>query len=275
MAITVISGFANAESMQFAKIGYVNNGKVATWSSSGAQTNYDVTALNSEMTVRRWRSTTNICWIQANYFGSVDVDYIAFAAHNLSGKAISVYVNGEATPVATHTPTSNDPLMILFQKEASVTILKVEIDGDTSEESSAETGELTEIGIVYFGAILEMPVKVQNTHSPANLSRVTTIKPRLSDSGQFLSKTIIKKGYEAKYTFEHIDPDFYRDDFDLFVEAAVTRPFFMAWNQYSYPEDVVFGWVEKDIQPSFMGVLDYMAVSFTMNCQMGIEVYGE
>ena len=269
MPLLITPSYILSDQVEFplttSRIGYENFGKNALWSSSGAQINYPVSALNNEMTVRRWRATTVVSWIQADYFGEQDVDYIGINAHNLSGKMLDIYFNGESAPSIEYSVGTNEAIMILFDKE-DVSSLRIEITGS----------DFAEIGVLFFGKVLEMPMPVDyNGLSPIQLSRKTKIMPRISDSGQFLSKTIINKGYEANFSWKYLDDSWYRTYFDPFVVLALTRPFFIAWHPSSFPNEVVYGWIDEDISPSYMGVLDFFQVKFNMTAHSSIDVYAD
>ena len=269
MPLFITQDYILSEQVEFpltnSRIGYENFGTIATWSSSGAQINFPVRALNNEMTVRRWRANLVTSWIQADYFGEQDVDYIGINAHNLSGKTVEIFFNGESAPTIQYIPGTNEALMILFDK-IDLTSLRIEITGS----------DYAEIGVIFFGKVLEIPMPIDyNGLSPIQLSRKTKIMSRISDSGQFLSKTIINKGYEAKFKWLYLDDTWYRNYFDPFVVQALTRPFFIAWCPDSFPNEVVYGWVDEDIAPTYMGVLDYLQVQFNMTAHMSIDVYAD
>ncbi len=56
----------------------------------------------------------------------------------------------------------------------------------------------------------------------------------------------------------------YRDWFDPFVEAARRYPFFIAWNPLRFPDEVLYGWCNEDIQPTNQGRRDFMSVGFSV-----------
>jgi len=62
-----------------------------------------------------------------------------------------------------------------------------------------------------------------------------------------------------------LDDQFYRDEFQLFVDSARTTPFFMKWRPDFYTEEVVYGRVREDIAPVNMGGGSrLMSVGFTI-----------
>lgn len=122
------------------------------------------------------------------------------------------------------------------------------------------------IQVVNFGEALAMPRGLYAGHSPMNLSRDTTLDRALSRSGQFLGQGFVRYGMRGSPSWRHLEPDWYRTYFDPFVQAARSYPFFFAWRPSAYPLEVAYAWALGDIQPSNMGVLDFM--------QVGLEMHG-
>ena len=86
----------------------------------------------------------------------------------------------------------------------------------------------------------------------------------MSDSGQFLGRTITKQGTETSYSWRHLTSEFYRDDFQPFVKSARKFPFFLLWRPDTFT-DTAFGFTTSDISPANMtGGNRFMEVSFKM-----------
>jgi hypothetical protein len=179
--------------------------------------------------------------------GNVDteINYIAIAAHGLSGETILIQTSategGALTDVESITFTDNSPIFITFPTR---TIREVKI---TSTLIAA-----SEIGVVYAG------------HSPLPLSQKTKYRNTMSDTGNFLGRTIVRQGLDGSFDWQYLDPDWYRTVFQPFVVAARTTPFFIQWNQ-QYPDEIIFGYSKNDIKPTNMGGgHSLMSVSLSM-----------
>jgi len=225
----------------------------ATYSASGTVSGYPAINLQDPMTLNRWRADSSPTSLTAT-FDSSTISYVAMAAHNLDGVEVGLEVNGVS--VYSYTPSDNRPIIIIFE----------EVDATSIELTFTHSKSFIELGVLYFGKILDMPRPIYGGHTPAVLNRNTVTKPRRSESGQFLSKTIVRKGYSADVSLRHLEPDFYRDRFDEFVMDARLQPFFFAWRPGDYPGEVVYGWSNDDIAPSNMGIRGLMEVSFSMEC---------
>jgi hypothetical protein len=119
------------------------------------------------------------------------------------------------------------------------------------------------LGVLYAGKAMEMERSIYGGHSPADLSQKTSYQSTMSDSGQFLGRTVTRRGAATEFSWRHLTPGWYRSTFQRFVDSAVTTPFFIKWNPAEYPSDTSFGYTTGDIKPTNMGGgSDLMEVSF-------------
>lgn len=181
---------------------------------------------------------------------SMSVDYVAIGAHNIGthddGVEITVSyaaaVGGALTEIDTITPTDNEAIMLTF---ASVTAAEIAI------ETNATTSGL-EIGVVYAGAALVMPVALYGGHNPIDLSGEIEYQSVMSDSGQFLGRTIIRKGASTSYAWQFLEPEWVRSTFKPFMKSAQRLPFFIKWRPDMF-ETAAYCYTDKDIKPVNMG----------------------
>jgi len=183
----------------------------------------------------RWRLTVN-----------ADVNYIGIAAHNLIGETILISTSnadlGTHTDLESITFVDNNPVMITFDSRDVKEIL---FSGTMSKD--------IEIGVIYCGAYLQMPVPIYGGHSPLILGDEIKYQSKLSDSGQFLGRNIIRKGTSSNFSWQHLDDDFVRNDFLDFKKSAQTKPFFIKWRPDFYPKEVSFAYADSQISLSNMG----------------------
>jgi len=165
-------------------------------------------------------------------------DYIGIAAHTLSGIAVTVETSatsgGALTTRYSATPTDNRPIIIDL---ADLSIFDVKIT----------VGGACEVGVIYAGNLLEMERPIYGGHSPLLLNKATEYQSNMSDSGQFLGRQIIRKGAQAPFVWRNLTADWVRSDFEPFILAAQTRPFFMQWRPDIYATEIAFCHTEKDI----------------------------
>src|SRR5690625_3349132 len=118
------------------------------------------------------------------------------------------------------------------------------------------------IDLDYLGRALRMKRHIYRGHTPANLSRQTDILPQRSVNGAFLGRSVIRRGIATTYAFNNLPADWYRENFDPFVQSALERPFFVAWRPDDHPEERIYGWTPVGIAPINSGTRDFMSVSF-------------
>lgn len=211
-------------------------------------------------TYERWKPTAVPANWQIDALAAQDVDYVGIAAHTLgtsgcefimqySSDAVTWTDFGESMIVA-----NNAPVMILAD-EVSARYWRLRI----------LSGAAPEVGVVYIGKALALQRRIYGGHTPITLSRETMIRPQKSEGGQFLAKTIIRRGVKTSASILHITPDWYRDNFDPFVLSARQYPYFWAWYPSRFPKEVGYVWTGDDIAPSNMGTgKGWMQVDWNM-----------
>lgn len=198
---------------------------------------------------------------------SAPIDYIAIAAHNVGTQdggtelliQYATTIGGALTDIESIIPTDNGAIFLSFDE---ITVAEIAIT------TNATTSGL-EIGVVYSGVALQMQQPIFGGVSPIELSQKNKYQSTMSDSGQFLGRTVTRKGLEASFSWRHLDDIWYREFFNPFVIAAVTTPFFIQWRPDRYSA-AVFGHTTKDIQPTNMGGTRLMAVGFTMRAHSDV-----
>jgi len=184
-------------------------------------------------------------------------DYIAVGAHNFgtTGKTITIQYStttgGSFVNVFSGIPTSDNAIMQTF---ASLSIRRVRI------VIAGGSGNFR-LGVVYSGAYITMEQSIYGGHSPLTLSAQTDYQNNETDTGNWLSRSIVKRGLAGSFEFRHITASWYRSTFHPFVKSARTLPFFIKWRPTGYPLEAALCWTTGDIIPRNMGVRDFMEVT--------------
>tara|TARA_R110000796_G_scaffold64465_1_gene149382 strand:+ start:147 stop:920 length:774 start_codon:yes stop_codon:yes gene_type:complete len=248
-----IKGGRPIDDPSYARIGYLNKITSAVTASTDA-----VLIPN---TFERWTTSTGTVTASFNIGNLSTVNYIAIGAHNLfSAGVTNVRVQcktsaGSFITVATIKPQSNSPIYFEFNDFLLCAQVSVTITGGTNRE----------IGIIYAGQSLIMQRALFGGHNPINLSSMTEYRNSMSDSGQFLGRRIKRKGQQSSFAWANITDEWYRDNFQPFVNAAKTTPFFIKTRPDYYVDEVAFGYTTADISPSNQGGTTRMlSVNFTM-----------
>lgn len=215
-------------------------------------------------TWERYRPSSGLKTVKFQ-MSSASIDFVGIAAHNAGtqdgGIDITVgYASTIGGSVTTLTTMSfnddNGALMVLFDAvTAQEVVLTIPVQNFT--------GGL-ELGVIYAGKALEMPHGLWGGHTPIVLSGETKYQNTMSDSGNFLGRSIVRQGIETSYKWRHLNNDWVRSDFMPFVKSARTTPFFLLERPDTYTE-TAFGFTTNDIKPVNMsGGARLMETGFNM-----------
>ena len=168
----------------------------------------------------------------------------------------STSTGGSFVTVASVTPDNNRPVMALFD-EVSARRIRITLS------SSRAVINLSA------GVALQMQRPIFGGHNPITMSRQTEYQSRRSESGNFVSRNIVRKGLSGSYEWSNLTDDWVREYFDPFIIAARKTPFYIAWRPESYPDEVAYAWTTGDISPNNIGTRNLMSVG------MDVQAYGD
>lgn len=193
-----------------------------------------------------------------------NVNTFCIGGHNMGGKNLTVSfftsdtdIPDPANLVGSVVVDNNKPIMFAISDRD---VLKVRL---LIEGSGGESFYISNVSVGY-GLQLQRPV--YGGVNPAPLNAVTDYFNNRSESGEWIGRTIRRRGFDSSINMVRITPEWYREYFQPFVESAKTTPFFYSWRPGDYPEDVVYCWTESDIKPSNSGKREFMNLSFPIKC---------
>ena len=235
------------------RIGYVSYIQTASLSaSSGSGT---VAALSTPSTWERWQPDSGTHTVTATLSAAQMVDYIGLAGYDLAGGTVTVAISPDLvsgfTAVATITDFSKESIMRLFD---TVSARRIQL--------TVTRGTAPAIGVFYCGAVLALERATRGGSTPTTLNRSTSYSNEFSAAGQILGRVINRQGLKAKVNLKNLTDAWYRSNFDPFVVAARTQPFFYLWNPRDYPADCIYGVASDDIAPTLQGGRALTDVSF-------------
>jgi hypothetical protein len=121
-----------------------------------------------------------------------------------------------------------------------------------------------DVGALYLGRAMTFERCIMQSHAPAPLNRSTEYYENKSESGQFLGRSILRKGFVTSVSMDKMTAPWVRDSFQPFVKAARLAPYFFAWNPGLYPDDVVFGMTADDIGAEYTGDRNRMKATWNI-----------
>lgn len=212
-------------------------------------------------TYERWRPSGGAVTVKFQMTAAAEIDFIGIAAHALAGETFVLQtaetIGGAVTDVEAFSPADNSALMTTFEPRTVQEVI-----------FTASLSGFNEIGVIYAGKALQMERNIYGGHSPIALSQKTTYRSPQTETGQFLSKNIIRKGLGSLFAWQFLDPDWYRENFQPFVESARTKPFFIQWRPDLYGDEVAYAETTDDITPVNMGGgSQLMSVSINVRAQ--------
>lgn len=224
---------------------------------------FPLSALSNALTYESWKSSLVSPALSVVVFDRTlspetpDWDYFGIAAHNLGSIQCVVRLFSGPTVaglvlIEEFIPGDDAPIMALVSARS---------DRFGGIQLAPVVGTTPIMSVVYMGKALAVERPIYGGHSPIDLSRVTVTRPTVSETGQFIGRTKIRKGKKSSFDWTHLGAQWYRDNFDPFVELARDRPFFIAWRPSLFPDEVAYAWTTGDIVPSNMGLGDLMQVS--------------
>jgi hypothetical protein len=226
---------------------------------SGDGTNPSYAANN--YTSQRWELSPGTSNWNLTTTSDAEIDCVFIAAHNLSGKIITVQtsntVGGAYTTRATLTPSDNSTIAILFNNSGTAyTIRELRV--------SINDGSNIAVGIIKAGKAMQMPIPIYGGHRPLNLNRVTEAQQQFSETGQWLGRIIKRRAVTTSYDWEYLSASWYDTYFEPFAKTLPLEPFCIAGNPSKITSDVGFVWTDRDPEPVQMGVQTYRSVTISV-----------
>jgi hypothetical protein len=218
----------------------------------------------NDFTFQRWSAGT----LPANWtivtVANADIDTVFIAAHNLgtTGSTLLVQtaatVGGAFTTRDTITPTDDSTIAVMFNNLGAPYVireLRFRVTGASPD---------VEIGILRGGVALQMQRPVFGGIQPIGLTRAVETRHSISETGQWLGRTIQRQASRTQMPWMHLTADWYRSDFQPFALTLPQTPFGLIQNPLRMPESVAWCWTDETPQPSNMGIRDYMQVSLNI-----------
>lgn len=238
------------------RIGFDSGVQSATLTAStGSST---VAALATVSTWERWAADLGgEQAVTATFAAARTVDYVGLASYDLDGATVLVQyspdLSADFTTLATITPGPDGSLMRLFD---AVTARRVRL-------IITRTAPV-QLGVWFMGARLDLERPFWGGFTPPTLSRRTGYSNEISAAGQLLGRNINRQGTACSVSLTNLSADWYRANFDPFVQHARRKPFFMLWNPALYPNECIYGTTADDMAPTNIGGRLKVSVSFDM-----------
>lgn len=210
-----------------------------------------------------WQPTELPAWIEVELGEAATANYVGLASHTLGTSHITVTVQyhdgADWVDILEVTPADNRTWGAVFD-EVTATRFRLYF-----EEAVGETAEIPVLGVAHIGNGLVFERHIYQGHTPITLAPQTEIRPNTSEGGQFLGRSIIRRGSATSVKVTNLLPAFVRsDDTEAFIRYAVRGAWFWFWRPEDYPGDVAYVWTVSEISRTNSGPADYMSMSFNL-----------
>lgn len=243
----------------------LNRARILWQPLTGTVTGDGTTPANAanDFTFQRWTlGALPQAWVLETA-ADAQVDTLFIAAHNLAGQTVTVETSattgGSFTIRATVNPTDNSAIAVMFNTGggAAHTIRRIRVT-----VSGSGTG--LSAGIIRAGVALQMEQPVFGGVQPIGLNRMVETRHAMSETGQWLGRTVQRQALRTEMEWTHLTSAWYRANFQPFALTLPQRPFGLIQNPLRMPESVAWAWTDGSPMPSNMGVRDFMQVSLSI-----------
>lgn len=263
------------EPVTHARVAYANLVTSDNIIASSELAGFEADALASPDTFSFWKPSALPATATIDFGDVVTIDCVALGAHNLGGACLFVETSLDGLTFTTVRETvvvRDDAILLLFSPVAA-RFARVRVTGYAAGSLDLDfvnqiyqVADLTDpgnlrIGVLNFSECLQMERAIYGGHSPAVLSRNNSLRPTLSERGQFLGSAVTRQGYTVAAAWKNLTALWYRDNFDAFAaHVSSGRPFFLAWRPGSFADEAVYCWSGGNIRPANAGTRDLMSV---------------
>lgn len=251
MAVFIGSGLAVSPDtpLNHARIGYQSIITNAGLSGTPGRSGYPLSNIIVDQTFEKYKPASTPVTIDIDAGQAEECDYLGIVANGQGTVTLSYKIDAVNYEAAIEfTPASNSISLALFAPVVArywrITFTAVE--------------SITNIKL---GKVLEMQRGIYGGHSPLPLSAKTVRKGNISETGQWLGRTVQRRGFATSYAWQNLSAPWYRQYFQPFVEHSETGTFYISWHPEKHADEVGFCWCQNDIQPSNQGVINFMSVS--------------
>lgn len=223
----------------------------------------------TDFTFQRWACGT----LPANWTlvaaANVLVDTVFIAAHNLGSTGSTVLIQtastlgGAFTTRATVVPTDDSAIAVMINNAGSpysIREIRIRVTGASAA---------AQIGIIRAGVALQMQRPVYAGTMPIGLSRMVETRHSMSETGQWLGRTVQRQARRTSMNWMHLEAAWYRANFEPFSLSLPQSPFGLIQNPSKMPESVAWCWTDAAPMPETMGIRDLMSVSLEITGYLG------
>ncbi len=250
-----------------------NRGSIdTTWTQGSGSEVESPTFLETDSTYDRWIATLSGSGVGAaiaDFGGNREVSMVGIAAHNLEGLDVRIQYSTDSggswsdAGAGVVTPTDNSAIIFLFTEAPATDFWRVRVS------NGAASQQIT-IGVLYIGIPMTVPQRIYQGYSPPITPTQNQVQANVSEGGNLLGSSVVRKGSTAVANFTHLRPSFIRStgsnagwvNFQKSFNDGVGH--FWVWRPTTF-QDAFYAWRGgATIKPTNSGPKGYMSVSLEM-----------
>lgn len=195
-------------------------------------------------------------------------DFAGISAHNLADLGASIAIqrwNGsswEGVGTGPVTPATNEAIGFYFDASGS-TQWRFRVTNIVSTQ-------VVRIGVAFLGDAMTMPQRIYQGYTPTLRPNQVALQTNISEGGNLLGSTVVRKGIRLGAKFSLIRRGFVRNDdsttgFLNFIDHFnAGKPFYWAWRPSRYG-DLYWAWRDGAVvDPTNSGPTTYQSLSLDM-----------
>lgn len=259
MAIYISSSLVASQTIEYplthARIGYESIATIDNVTGTAGLSGYPLSNVTNAATYEQYRPNASTATIDIDAGSAVTCDYVGIQQRNVT--LVKIYYSTDDvsyTLVQEYNAGSNNGADMALFEETTARYWRVVLSGSNIVISAFKVGKA-----------LAMQRAIYGGHTPITLNQTVATRPNMSETGQYLGSSVKRKGFSSSYNWSNLKAEWYRDNFDPFVNSyPQANPFFMAWRPLTFPSEVAYCLATGNISPSNMGVKDFMSVSMNV-----------
>ena len=225
-----------------------------TVAASTQATGFEAVNAATATTYDKWKPTALPATWTLTFDGTESVSAVAIDTHTLgtSGATVTVqeWTGSAWADVVAGTPADDEPIAFLFARRSTDRI-RISFTGPT----------VPSVAVIHCSDALELPQRVYGgAPTPIDLALQTEFETNQTAQGQYTGRSISRVKNKNRFQIAHLRETYVRGTLFPFIKDARTYPYFLLERPYTRPTALSYRWMDGDIVPERMGILDMMRV---------------
>lgn len=190
--------------------------------------------------------------------GSLEIDYVGIARHNLEVTAeirIQVFSDGIYSTLFDWTAASTAQSILFLFSTASPESVRISIRNNPNPPR---------VAVIYVGVATRFERNIYVGHTPITMGRKSVSVGGFSESGQYLGTVTRRESFSNSIDLKNLTPTYYRSNLDPFINRSNRAPAFFSWRPESYPLEVGYVWITGNPRPENQRSNGMMQVTLNM-----------